>query len=120
MRVSIIKNKAEKFSVRIVNLYKFLKSNFNENTLSKQLLRSGTSIAANTNEALDAESNKDFIHKFSIAQKECKETIYWIKLLFETKFLTKKQFDSINNDCNELYKIITSIILTKKQNLRKK
>ncbi len=118
--MSIIKNKAEKFSVRIVNLFKYLTLNFNEITLSKQLLRSGTSIAANTNEALDAESDTDFIHKFAIAQKECNETIYWLKLLFETIYLTKKQFESMNNDCTELYKIITSIILTKKQNLRKK
>jgi four helix bundle protein len=106
--------------VRIVKLYKHFKENLNEHTLSKQLLRSGTSIAANTSEALDAQSDMDFIHKFSIAQKECSETLFWINLLYDSEYLTKKQYESLKNDCTQIYKIITSIILTKKENLAKK
>ncbi len=120
MRDSIIKTKSYKFAVRIVKLYKHFKENLNEHTLSKQLLRSGTSIAANTSEALDAQSDMDFIHKFSIAQKECSESIFWIKLLYDTEFINKAQFESLYDECNQLHKIITSIILTKKQNTRRR
>jgi four helix bundle protein len=120
MRDSIIKTKSYKFAVRIVKLYKHFKENLNEHTLSKQLLRSGTSIAANTSETLDAQSDMDFIHKFSIAQKECSESIFWIKLLYDTEFINKAQFESLYDECNQLHKIITSIILTKKQNTRRR
>ncbi len=120
MKDSIIKTKSYKFAVRIVKLYKHFKENLNEHTLSKQLLRSGTSIAANTSEALDAQSDLDFIHKFSIAQKECSESIFWIKLLYDTEYINKAQFESLYEDCNQIHKIITSIILTKKQNTRRR
>ena len=89
-----------------------------EYVLSKQLLRSGTSVGAIIREAEHAESKKDFIHKMSIAQKEINETIYWIELLKEADYLTVEQFDSINNDAVELIKLITSIVKSAKANMR--
>jgi len=86
-----------------------------EFVLSKQFLRSGTSIGANVREALNAESQADFVHKLAIAQKECDETIYWLELLKETNFITEMEFKSINNDAIENLKILRSIILTSKK-----
>ena len=117
---SVASQKTYKFAVRIVKLYKYFTNVLKEYTLCKQLLRSGTSIAANTKEAYNAQSDLDFIHKFSIAQKECSETLFWINLLYDSEYLTKKQYESLKNDCTQIYKIITSIILTKKENLAKK
>jgi four helix bundle protein len=88
-----------------------------EFVLSKQLLRSGTSIGANVREALNAQSAADFIHKCAIAQKECDETLYWMELLKETEYIDEKEFISINKDAEELLKIIRSIILTSKNKL---
>ncbi len=85
-----------------------------ENILSKQILRSGTSIGANIAESESASSKNDFINKLYIALKECSETIYWLELLNETEFISKEQFDSINADCMELYKMLMSIIKTSK------
>ena len=116
---SIIKKKSFDFAVRIVNLNKFLQNEFKEYVLSKQVLRSGTSIGANIREAYNGEWDADFIHKLSIAQKECNETLYWLELLNACEYLETKLFDSIYEDCNEVYKIVTSIILTKKQNSKK-
>jgi four helix bundle protein len=82
--------------------------------MSKQLMRSGTSIGANIREALNGKSRADFIHKLSIAQKECDEVIYWLDLLKETKYLKEREYISISNDANELLKIIRSIILSSK------
>ena len=115
MSESIVKNKSFLFAIRIVNLYKLLVNERKEFVLSKQLLRSGTSVGANVREAINAQSPADFIHKLAIAQKECDETIYWIELLKETEYLEKKEFSSINKDANELLKIIRSIILTSKK-----
>ena len=83
--------------------------------MSKQLLRCGTSIGANVSEALSAESTPDFIHKLSISQKEANETIYWLTLLNKTGYLTKAEYQSISHDCEELRKLLSSIILTLKQ-----
>jgi four helix bundle protein len=83
--------------------------------MSKQLLRSGTSIGANIRESFYAESKSDFIHKLAIAQKECNETLYWIELLYATNYLTKIEFESINIDAIELIKMLTSSILTTKK-----
>ena len=80
------------------------------------MLRSGTSVGANVRESQNAESDADFIHKLGIAQKECDETLYWLELLYETNYLNDKELDSIHLDCEEILKIIKSIILTKKQN----
>jgi len=89
-----------------------------EFVLSKQLLRSGSSIGANIREALNAQSPADFIHKFTIAQKECDESLYWLELLKETNYINETEFDSMHNDATELLKIIRSIIITtKKKNI---
>ena len=106
MKDNVIKVKSFAVAIRIINLYKFLKENKQEYVLSKQLLRSGTSIGANVREGLNAESKKDFIHKLAIAQKETDETLYWIELLKETEFITEMEFNSLNNDLNEILKII--------------
>lgn len=107
------------FAVRVIKLYQHLKEVKHEFVISKQILRSGTSVGANIREAYNAESDADFIHKLSISQKECDETAYWLELLIETQFLSDKEFESIYQDCKELLKIIRSIILTKKQNRTK-
>lgn len=114
MKENIIKNKSFQFAIRIVNLYKYLISEKREFVLSKQLLRSGTSIGANIREAQNAESDKDFIHKFGIAQKEADETIYWLDLLSETHYLSKPAYESINEDATAILKIIRTIMLNKK------
>ena len=113
---NVLREKSFAFAVRIVKLYKHLTTNKMEYVLSKQLLRSGTSIGANVREAQNAESHADFIHKLSIAQKETDETLYWLELLSETDFLSEAEFISIQNDASELMKIIRSIILTMKAN----
>ena len=117
MKENVIKRKSFEFAVRIVKLYKLLRDERNEFVLSKQLLRSGTSIGANIRESLNAQSIADFIHKNSIAQKECDETLYWIELLKETEYITEKEFVSIEEDAKELLKIIRSIILSSKKKL---
>jgi four helix bundle protein len=111
---NIIKEKSFQFAVRIFNLGKVLMSERKEYEVSKQLIRSGTSIGANVREAINAQSTADFIHKLSIAQKEADETIYWIELLLFTNTITEKEFNSINTDAVELLKIIKSIIITTK------
>ncbi|MDE6753064.1 MAG: four helix bundle protein [Muribaculaceae bacterium] len=112
-----VKDKSKAFAVRIVNLYKHLCSTKQEYVLSKQLLRSGTSIGANVTEALCGISKKDFLAKMYIAFKECVETQYWLELLSETDFLTSGEFESINNDCEELRKILSSITKSTSENL---
>ena len=112
---NIICEKSFKFAVRIVNLYKILRDERKEFVICKQLFRSGTSVGANVREAINAESNADFIHKLAIAQKECDESCYWLELLHETKFLQESEFNSIHNDASELLKIIRSIILSSKK-----
>ena len=107
--------KAMSFAIRIVNVYKYLVEEKTERVMSKQLLRSGTSIGANFSESLSAESDLDFIHKLAISQKEANETLFWLELLNKTDYLTNKQYESLEEDCIELRKIITSIILTTKQ-----
>jgi four helix bundle protein len=104
--------KAYAFAIRIVNAYKFLVENRKEFTLSKQLLKSGTSIGANVAEANGAISNADFSAKISIAYKECLETKYWLSLLKDTGYIDDKMFQSIFNDADELGKILFSILKT--------
>jgi four helix bundle protein len=118
MRESIVYDKSLNFAERIVNLYKYMIDVKSETVMSKQLLRCGTSIGANISEALAAESSADFIHKLSISQKEINETIFWLELMRRTKYLSYEQTDSMMTDCNELKKMISSIILTTKQNLK--
>jgi len=111
---NIIEEKSFAFAVRIVNLYKHLNETKKEFVLSKQLLRSGTSIGANIAEAEQAQSTLDFISKMSIALKETSETKYWIRLLASTGYLTEAESVSILNDCIELEKILVSIIKSTK------
>ncbi len=115
MRENIIKEKSFKFAVRIVNLYKLLTTERKEFIMSKQLMRSGTSIGANIREAQNGESKADFIHKLGIAQKEADETLYWLELLAETKYLQHHEFESLHHDGIELLKILRTIILNAKQ-----
>ncbi len=107
--------KSFQFAVRIVRLCKHLRGSKKEYTLSKQLLRSGTSIGANIAEAQQAQSRPDFISKLNIALKEAVETDYWLRLLQATDFLSQVEFDSIFSDCRELEKLLTSIIKTSKE-----
>lgn len=111
---NIIEDKSFKFAIRVVNLYKYLYDTKKEHILSKQLLRSGTSIGANIAEAEQAQSTADFIHKMSIALKETSETKYWIRLLESTDYLTENESASILNDCIEIEKILVSIIKSTK------
>ncbi len=106
---NIIENKSFKFAVRIVNLYKYLTADKKEFILSKQLLRSGTSIGANVAEGQKAQSKPDFYTKMSIALKEANETFYWLRLLKETDFLTVKEFEDMSADADEIISILTTI-----------
>ena len=114
-RENIIKEKSFAFAIEIVTLYKILLER-KEFVLSKQMLRSGTSVGANIRESEHAQSKADFIHKLSISQKESDESMYWLELLKETDFITKEEFDSIHPNCHEVLKIIRSIIITSKKN----
>ena len=111
-------DKALAYAVRVVNIYKFLNKEKQERVMSKQLLRCGTSIGANISEALSAESTMDFVHKLAISQKEARETQYWLTLLNKTEYITNAQYGSMVGDCQELYKMITSIILSTKQKIQ--
>jgi len=104
------------FAVRIVNLYKHLIQNKKENVLSKQLLRSGTSIGANYAEATNAISKADFVAKISISLKECTESKYWIELLRRANYLSSEEYESILKDCNELLALLTTTMKKKKDN----
>ena len=117
MRENIVKIKSFAFAVRIVRLYQFLCNERREFVLSKQLLRSGTSVGAMVREAEHAETKADFKHKMGIAQKEINETIYGLELLKETDYLTIEQFESIHADAIEIIKLITAIIKTTKSNI---
>ena len=110
MEHNLIVDKSFQFAVRIVKLYKHLCSERKEFTLSKQLLRSGTSIGANVTESQQAQSRADFLSKLNIALKETSETKYWLKLLQATDYLTEKEANSMLLDCTELEKLLVSII----------
>jgi four helix bundle protein len=112
---SIIKEKSFAFAVQIVQLCKEIQENKKEFILTRQLLRSGTSIGANVREALNGESTPDFVHKLSIAQKEADESCYWLELLKATTYIEDYQFGKTHSNCIELLKIIKSIIITKKK-----
>ena len=112
---SIIAKKSYVFALEIISTYKFLIQEKKEFVLSKQLLRAGTSIGANVNEAICAQSKRDFVHKLSISLKEARETSYWLNLLKDSSFITQESFDKLNNSCNEITKILSSIILTTKE-----
>jgi len=119
-KYNILQEKSFAFAVRIVKLYKFLCEEQKEYVLSKQILRSGTSIGANVEEGIAGQSDKDFLSKFSISYKEARETIFWLKLFFATDYLTKEQADSLICDAEELCKILSKIIITTKNKLTQK
>ena len=109
---NIIQQKSFAFAIRIVNLYKFLTTEKKEYVLSKQLLRSGTSVGANIEESIGGQSEKDFLSKISIAYKEARESVYWLKLLQATDYLSEEQAGSLLNDAEEICKIIGKIQTT--------
>lgn len=112
VRNGAAKRKSKAFAVRIVRLYRYLCDEKKEYVLSKQLLRSGTSIGANLAEAECAISKRDFLSKVYIALKECMETKYWLELLHDTDYLTEQEYNSINLDCEELRKMLSSTTKT--------
>ena len=111
-----IKDKSLDFAIRIVRLYKHISETNNEYILSKQLLKSGTSVGANIREALRGQTRLDFIAKMNISLKEIYESEYWLELLYKTDYITDKEFESIFADCRELTKLLTSIVKTTKDN----
>ena len=115
MKNNVILEKSYNFAIRIVKLNKYLIDEKKEFILSKQLLKSGTSIGANIEEAIGGQSKNDFISKISIAYKEARETHYWLRILKDTDYITLSQFKSLENDLNEILKIITSIKKTSKK-----
>ena len=105
-----VEEKSFRFAIRIVNLYRFLCREKKEFVLSKQLMRSGTSIGANIAEAQQAQSRADFVSKMNIALKETAETDYWMRLLHATEYLSDQEFQSVIVDCREIGKMLTAII----------
>ena len=105
-----IAEKSMVFAVRVVGLYRYLCEKKRECVMSKQVLRSGTSIGANVREANSAQSKADFIAKMSMALKECDETGYWLELLSRTGFLSREEYISVESDCRELFAMITAIL----------
>jgi four helix bundle protein len=115
MAESIVATKSYSFALRVIKLYKHLTQEQREFVLAKQVLRSGTSIGANVEEALGGQSKADFRHKSSIALKEARETSYWLRLLKDSEFIKSEAFNSIHGECLELIKMLKSIILTSQQ-----
>lgn len=114
MKENVVLSKSYLFAVRIVNLYKYLTEQKKEFVLSKQLLRSGTAIGALLKEAEHAQSKADFLHKVNISLKEANETEYWLKLLTDTHYLTKEEYENIQADCSQICKMLISIVKTLK------
>ena len=118
LKENIVKDKSFKFAVRIINLYKYLKTEHKEFVLSQQIIRSGTSVGAIIRESEHAESTKDFIHKLSIGLKEINETEYWLDLLFATNFIELNMYNSLKSDCVELLKLLTASVKTSKLRIK--
>lgn len=120
MKENVIKIKSYAFALRVVRLYKFLCEEKREFVLSKQLLRSATSVGANVEEADAGQSKRDFVAKLQISLKESKECHYWLRLLKDADYIDNQTFDSLMSDCNEVIIILTSILKTAKNNLNEK
>jgi four helix bundle protein len=120
MEKFVLREKSFNFALRCIRLYQYLTNNQKEFVISKQLLRSGTAVGALISEGRYAESKPDFIHKYHIALKECNETLYWIKLLFHSNYITKDAYKSLIADVEELLRLITSSIMTIKKNIKEK
>ena len=112
--MGIAGDKSKEFAVRIVRLYRYLCREKREFVLSKQLLRSGTSIGANVKEAIRGQSKADFYAKMNIALKEASETEYWLELIHESDYIDSKSFESIYSDCQELLRLLMAITKTQK------
>ena len=115
---NVLLAKSYDFAIRIVNLYKFLHQEKKDFIISKRIFHSGTSIGANAEEAIGGQSEKDFIAKLQIAYKEARETHYWLKILRDTNYLSQEQAALLLSDCEELLKIIGSIVKTMKNKLK--
>ncbi|HMS91241.1 MAG TPA: four helix bundle protein [Candidatus Absconditabacterales bacterium] len=118
MRENVIQKKSYEFAVKIVLLYKKIVRQHNDFIISKQLLRCGTSIGANVEEANGGQSKKDFLSKMSIAYKEARESDYWLRILKDTQMISKEEYTTINNLLQEILKIITKIQTTTKENIK--
>ena len=114
---NVIQNKSFAFAIKVVNTFKLLQAK-NEFIISKQFLKSGTSIGANVEEAIGAQSKADFISKLSIAYKEARETLYWVKLMSATAYLSKESSEELITDVEEICRIISKIQITSKNSLR--
>jgi len=114
VKENILKDKSYKFALRIVKLFQFLSVERKEYVLSKQILRSGTSVGANIEEAYQGESKSDFIHKLAIANKEAFETHYWLRLLRDSIILETNMADSFMDDCDEIQRMLVAAIKTAK------
>ena len=112
---NVVEEKSFQFAIRIVRLYQYLRSKKKEFVLSKQLLRSGTSIGANVAEAQQAQSRADFLSKINIALKEAAETEYWLRLLRATDYMVEKEFRSIYDDCEQVKKLLVAIVKSTKE-----
>ncbi len=119
MKENLLRDKSFAFALRAIKLNRYLVNEHREYTLSKQVLRSGTSIGANIEESIHAQSKIDFVHKLSIAQKEAGETSYWIRLLRESGMIGPKLADSLLFDCDELQRLLAASVKTAKLNLKK-
>ena len=117
MKKSIVQEKSKAFALSIINLYKHLTTYEKEYVISKQILRSGTSIGANVNEALCSISKKEYLSKMYISYKEVSESQYWLELLKESSYIDECEFNSLNKKCEELRKILSSITKTTKESL---
>lgn len=118
MAENVVKDKSRLFALRIIKLYKYLNDEKKEYILSKQLLRSGTSIGANIVEAHNAMSKREFLSKMNIALKEAAETEYWLDLLKESEYIKTNEFNSINADCEEIKKLLVAIIKSTNKTLK--
>ena len=117
MKENIVRDKSKKFALRIIKLGQYLREEHKEFIVSKQVVRSGTSIGANISEAECAFSEKDFLAKMYIAYKEAAETCYWLELLYESGYITLEQYNSIHSECLELKKLLSAITKTSRENL---
>ena len=119
MSESVLSTKSYTFALRIIKLYQFMADERREYVLSKQVLKSGTSIGANIEESVHAQSKVDFVHKLSIAQKEANEANYWLRLLKDAGYIEEKHAESFLTDCEEIQRLLTASIKTAKSNLKR-
>lgn len=119
MKDSILRDKSFEFALRIVKLCKYIHAEHREYVLSKQVMRSGTSVGANIVESNFGSSKLDFIHKLTIAQKEAAETNYWIRLLEKGEYISVAQAESLLNDCTEIQKMLAASVLTARKALER-